>query len=452
MSAIDHLQIWWWIGPSFRKQPDSPPQPTSEHEPTQPCDAKAQYAHGSSRCAQMATTQWRRSETTGSYAQLTSVFNPRTICKDPQRCHRQHQPMTTDPLRFRPAGLVPLPPNALDCFEAHLYPEAKSIPARSGFIGLQVRHHDTWLVPADLPDHDHRSTTAFGPCSERSSVPYVCMSRPWYQRSRRQTGACIGTEYGVDRLSRIWMPSQRAYLLPQPRTPQAAVVHHQHRHGLRDRRRQQLQQTHNRGYPSSGPVGVQNVPGNRDGAAAVDHAYDDGVYSVAMHRRVYSQDQPVRLPPCKQPSQQRDKARSDVQLHSAGAGAVTTVIEPLPEVLAQTDVAAHSCEGGRNGVLAGTLGQDGPVHPEHQSHYLRLSEVRHVMLNGLLHLVAFIWKAHGDSPATFLLVPKRCQTAMRFPTSFVLLLYFTYPYQPIKGEGLVVCDPMASAICGSCKA
>ena len=59
------------------------------------------------------------------------------------------------------------------------------------------------------------------------------------------------------------------------------------------------------------------------------------------------------------------------------------------------------------------------------------------MLNGLLHLVAFIWKAHGDSPATFLLVPKRCQTAMRFPTSFVLFLYFTYPYQPSMGEGAV---------------
>ena len=409
---VDDLQVGRWFGPDFRKQPDPPPQSTFEQQTTQLGDALMQYADDSSRSARSAAMcvrqdLWRRSETTGDSAQIIGVFNSGPICQHQKCCHRQHQPMTTDSLRIGPSSLLPLPPNTLERLEAQLYPEAKCIPAHTSFSNSQVGHHDQWLVLVSVPYHDHRSTTTFARVPERCPVPHICMTRTRHESPRWQPSPPIRTEHGVDRLSCVGMPTHRAYLLPQSRTPQTTVTHHQHGPVLRHRQREQLQQVDHRRYPLSGPVGGQDVPCNRNGATAIDHTYDYGVYLVSLHRRVYCQHQPVRLPQRQHPPQQRNKARPHIKLHSTGLGTVSTIVEPLSEVLAHAVVTTHNHKGDGDSVLAATPGQYSPIHPQDQSRYLRGSEVWHVLFNGLLHLIAFRWKAHGESLATFLFSTKK---------------------------------------------
>ena len=205
--------------------------------------------HGSSRCAQMATTQWRRSETTGSYSLASStLYHMQGPTALPQTAP------VSDPLRFRPRVLC-------HCHPTLLIALPTSIQKRSPYQHAPVRAAGSssryMARPGDLPDHDQvrrRLVRAL------NAVPYPCMHVPALVPALAPGRVPASGQNTVDRLSRIWMPSQRAYLLPRlgsgrGRTSPAPD-------GLRDRRRQQLQQTHNRGYPSSGPVGVQNVPGN----------------------------------------------------------------------------------------------------------------------------------------------------------------------------------------------
>ena len=166
---VDDLQVGRWFGPGFRKEPDPPPQSTFEQQPAQPSDALTQYADDSSRSARSAAMCGRQnlgrcSETSGGFAQVKRIFNSGPICQHQQCCHRQHQPMTTDSLRVSPSSLLPLPPDTLERLEAQLYPEAKCIPARTCFRRSQVRHHHPRLVLVDVPDDNHRSTTAFCSC------------------------------------------------------------------------------------------------------------------------------------------------------------------------------------------------------------------------------------------------------------------------------------------------
>ena len=91
----------------------------------------------------------------------------------------------------------------------------------------------------------------------------------------------------VDRLSRVGM--RRAYLLPQSRasghTSSCSA-------GLQTATpADSLSGIHSRVcWPAGCQVGI---------AQPIDGTYDDGVYLVALHCRVYSQHQLVRLPPCK---------------------------------------------------------------------------------------------------------------------------------------------------------
>ena len=433
---IDDLQVRRWFRPGFRKQPDPSPQSTPEQEPTHTAYALQQYAYGSSWCAHSAAMcgrhkLWRHPETTRGYAPVKGIFDSGPVCQHPQCCYRQYQPVPRDPCGVSPSSLLPLPPDALERSEAQLYPEPKSIPTHSRFIRREVGHHHPRLVLVVVPDHDHCSTTPFARGPESCPRPSICV--PWsrYKIPRWQASSSVRAEDCVDRLSRVGMPSRRAYLLPQSRAPQTPVTHDQHRHVLRDRFRQQRQQTHCRGYPLAGSVGRQDVPGNGNSAAAIDGTYDDGVYLVALHCRVYSQHQLVRLPPCKQPSKQRNKAQSHIQLHMAGAGTVAPIVQPLPEVLAQAVPVTHDQKSRHDGVLATTPGQYGAVDPQDQSFYLGPLKVRHVMFNGLLHLVAFSWKAHGESLASFLCGTKK---TARKPCAFQVLILFQYLYLPLSAR------------------
>ncbi len=371
---------------------------------------------------------------TGRYAQVIGVFHPGPVRQRPKRRHRQYKPVPRHPFGVGSSCVLPLPSDALERPKAQLYPEPERIPAHPCLSRREIGHNHPRLVLTYVPDYDHRSATAYAGSVEGRPCPNIRVAWSGYERPRRQASSPIRTEHGVDRLSHVRMQSRRAYLIPQFRTPQSPITHYQHGHVLRHRFGQDSEHIHDRVHPLAGRVGGHDAPGKGNGAASVDRAYHDRGHPIALHRRVYGKHQSVRLPQLQQPPQQRNKARGHIQLHAARVGTVLPIVEPLPEVLADAVEAADERERRRDGVLAAAPGQDGAVHPEDQPFELGLSEVRHVLFDGLLHLIPFGWEAHGESLAPFCWYQKDA----RNPCAFQVLIPisdFAYPCQPPAGEG-----------------
>jgi hypothetical protein len=286
-----------------------------------------------------------------------------------------------------------------------------------------------------VPYYYHRSTTTYARDSEGSSVSDICITGPWRKIPSPQTGSPVRTEHGVDGLSDIRMPSHRTYLFPQSRASQTTVAHHHHSLVFGHSRRQQFQQLHHRRYPLSRSVGWQNVPCDRNGATAIHHAYDYRVYLVASHRRVYRQHHLLRTPPCEYPSEQRNKAQPYLQLGSTWTGSVLPVVQPLPQILMHRVESGHERQSTHDHVLTATAPDYGSVHPQSPSVYLRPSEVRHMTLYGLSHLVTFRWEAHGGLWQPFCLISKRCHIALRFPGSYTCFVIYL-PLSALDGGRL----------------
>ena len=215
-----------------------------------------------------------------------------------------------------------------------------------------------------------------------------------------QPAASLGAEGDAFWIPHVGMPALSAYLLPQFRTGQAPVAEHDHGHFLGNRRGQFPQQFHYRVHPGAALGDAVDAPGHGNGATPVDHADDDGGGLVAFERGINGQGQATGTPPGKDPAEQRRKAETHVQFGLAGAGPVATVVEPLPEILAQAVPVAPGGEGRRHGVLAGAASENGPADPQGQAGQLWLREVRQMRFNDLLHLIAFPGKAHGRPPAS----------------------------------------------------
>ena len=58
-----------------------------------------------------------------------------------------------------------------------------------------------------------------------------------------------------------------------------------------------------------------------------------------------------------------------------------------------------------------------------------------MVLYGLVHLVTFGREAHGESLATFLFGTKKMPECRALSNSLFLSNDFTYPSQPVEGEG-----------------
>ena len=373
---------------------------------------------------------------TGRYAQVIGVFHSGPVRQRPKRRHRQHKPVSRHPFGVGSSCVLPLPSDALERPKAQLYPEPKPIPAHSCFSRREIGHNHPRLFLASVPDDDHRSSTAFARGCEGCPCPNICVAWSGYERPRGQAGSPIRAEHGVDRLPHVRMPSHRAYLIPQFRAPQSPVTHYQHGHVLRHRFGQDAKHVHYRFHPLAGRVGGHDAPGKGNGAASVDCAYHDRGRLIALHCRVYGKHQPVRLPQLEQPLQQRDEARVHIQLYAARVGAVLAVVEPLSEVLPDAVEAADERKHRGDGVLATAPSQYGAVHPENQSFKLGLSEVRHVVFDGLMHLIPFGWEAHGKSLAPFCWYQKDARKPCAFQ-GLILISDFAYPCQPVKGEEAV---------------
>ena len=229
---VDDLHFRWRFGPWLREKPDSLPQSPTAQQPPQPTHAQPQHADDSLRSAPMVLSQRlrRRPESSGGYPTLIGVFDSAAVGQRPQRRHRQRQPVSGHPLRVVPSGLVPHKAHRLQRSEARLYPEPKSIPAHSRAGDRHIGHHYPGFCLSFVPDHYHSPPTPFARSSERGSRADVGISGTRSQHPRMNTGSSVRTEHRVDRLANVGMPSQRDYLIPQPRASQTTVAHHHHSH------------------------------------------------------------------------------------------------------------------------------------------------------------------------------------------------------------------------------
>ena len=140
---VDEFHVRRRFGPWLREKPDSLPQSPTAQQTSQPTHAQSQHADYSLRRASMVLSQRlrRRSESSGGYPSVVSVFDSAAIRQRPQRRHRQRQPVSRHPLRVVPSGLVPPKAHRLQRSEARLYPEPKSVPAHSRAGNRHIGHH-----------------------------------------------------------------------------------------------------------------------------------------------------------------------------------------------------------------------------------------------------------------------------------------------------------------------
>ena len=365
------LQVGLGFRPGFGQQPYPAPEPAPVQQPPQPGNAVPDYADGPSRLLPATAVSGRqrpgrRSQAAGGQPPVIGVFHPGPVGQGQQRRHRQHEPMPRNPRRVSPAGLLPLPTQALDRLEPQLDPEAERVPTHPNFVRRKVGQDNPRLLLFNVPDRQQGATAFYCCLAERRPAPGPRGIRTGNEGARGQPPAALSAESDVFRIPHVGMPALSEYLFPQFRTGQSPVAQHNHGHVFWDRRGQGLQQFHYRVHPGPRFVGVQDAPGHGNRATPVDHADDDGGGVVPFQRRVNRQGQPVRTPPREDPSQEGREAEAHIQFGLAGTRPVAAVVEPFPKALPQIVPVSLGGESGGDGILAGAPGQDSPAHPQDQ--------------------------------------------------------------------------------------
>ncbi len=171
------------------------------------------------------------------------------------------------------------------------------------------------------------------------------------------------------------------------------------------RRTQLAQQAQDRPHPGALLVGGEDVPGHRDGGAAIQNTHDQGDDLVTMRGGVNGESQGVALPPTEQPAQQGGKAQADIELGATGGGLVGAIVEPFAQALAQAVPGTPREQGGEDGRFAGTLGEDRAIAPQGQAALLGGAQVGQVVSNGGFHLIPWFSSGHKIPPACRLFAP-----------------------------------------------
>ncbi len=123
------LQVGLGFRPRFGQQPYPAPEPAPVQQPPEPGDTVPDYPYGSYRLLWATAVSGRqspgrRSQAAGGHPPVIGVFHPGAIGQGQQRRHRQHQQMPGDASWAGPAGLLPLPAQALEGLEPQLDPES----------------------------------------------------------------------------------------------------------------------------------------------------------------------------------------------------------------------------------------------------------------------------------------------------------------------------------------
>jgi hypothetical protein len=334
----------------------------------------------------------------GRAAGALGVLGARPGRHHPQRRHRQHQPVARHPRRVGPPRPLPLPAHPLERPEAQLHPRPEAVPGDARPPGRQIGQQHPGPGLARGPHHHQRPGPPGPPVAEGHPAPDPGVAGA---RDERPGAAAVAPGRGEGRRllhAQQRLPAEVADALPQPQAPQAAVGQHQHRHRGGDRRPQQAQEPQGVGQPGAGLVGRQDVPGDRERRAAVQHADDEGDDPVAVGGGVDGQGQVLAAPPGQHPAQQGGEARGHLELGPAGGGLVRPVVGPLAQVLAQAMPGPERQQGRDDGRLAGAAGQHRPVHPQRQAAPLGRAQHRQALRQRRLHLIASARIAHVSLP------------------------------------------------------
>ena len=173
-------------------------EPAPEQQPPEPVNAVADYADGPSRPTPRVKV--RRSQGLGRCAQIArrnppgvGVLHPGAIGQGQQRCHRQHEPMPRDARRVGPAGLVPLPAQALERLEAQFDPAAQRVPTHPDCFRRKVGEDDPWFLLLGVPDRQQGATAFAAGAPKAAPLPIHAVSgRERYPDGKRRRARAAG--------------------------------------------------------------------------------------------------------------------------------------------------------------------------------------------------------------------------------------------------------------------
>src|SRR4051794_5151941 len=289
----------------------------------------------------------------------------------------------------------------------YLDPHPRGVPAHPDPPRRQVGDHHPGLLLLLGPDRDQGDRQASVLAPAQGAAPDPGLAGP-DQRPRRAALAAVGRDRGPPLDAEQRVPAEPADALPEARAPQAPVGQHRHRPARRHGRPQLAREAQDRPEPRAGHVARQDRPGDRDGAAAVEHAHHQRDHLLPVRGRVDRQRQLAPLPPAQHPAQQGRETTVDLDLRGARDGLVRPVQEPLPQPLAQGVVGRPRQERREHRRLAGAVRQHRAQHPQGQPAPLRASQVRQAFGERPLHGVEWRRGVHGPAPARWGVVLPPC--------------------------------------------
>ena len=116
-----------------------------------------------------------------------------------------------------PPGLVPLPAQALEGFEAQFDPETESVPTGSHLLGREVGEDDPGLLLLDVPDHQEGATAFGGGGAESGALADPRGVGLGNEGEGGKPVAALGAEGDVFSIPHTGMPALGSYLFPQLR-------------------------------------------------------------------------------------------------------------------------------------------------------------------------------------------------------------------------------------------
>ena len=153
----------------------------------------------------------------------------------------------------------------------------------------------------------------------------------------------------------------------QPAGIEAAIRTHQHREVAGDASLHGGEQPEPMRAPGAFLLRAHDLPGHRDGTAAIDDRERQHRKALLQGGGVQRQDQPrlIRRPAAQYPAQERRKAGADVQVAPLGSAFIGSGIAPFPQSLDQAGLrrAGLRGQGSRHQRDAARAGYDHAIAP-----------------------------------------------------------------------------------------
>src|SRR5262249_10862998 len=127
-------------------------------------------------------------------------------------------------------------------------------------------------------------------------------------------------------------------------------------------------------------LGGQDVPGDGDGGATVEDTDGEDNEPIPVAGGIEGGGKLGGVPPAEQPAHERDEAVGGMP----GSGGVGVGTEGGAQAVAQGLAVAEGSEGGKDGILAGAVGEDGTRDPQGEAAGLGGTQVGEVIAEGTL--------------------------------------------------------------------